>query len=293
MKTVKLGNSGLSVSEIGFGCMSLSKSSSNNTELITKAYENGINLFDTADRYDHGWNESLLGEAVKEFRNKVILVTKVGHRLAGDNSEWKWAPTKNHILSSVDQSLKRLQTDWIDLYQLHGGTLEDPIDEIIEAFEILKESGKIRSYGISSIRPIVIREYISRSSISCVMMQYSLLDRRPEEECLQLLKENNIGVLARGTLAKGVLVNKPATEVLGYSADEVKLLKDHLQKEGDPVANSIHFVLKNPAISSAVVGIRTEAQLDDIIRAYKEKTDIEKLEQLQQILNPNKYDLHR
>ena len=91
---------------------------------------------------------------------------------------------KNIFSSAVDQSLKRLQTDYIDLYQLHGGTIEDPIDEMIEAFETLKAAGKIRYYGISSIRPNVIREYVKRSSIVSVMMQYSLLDRRPEEEML-------------------------------------------------------------------------------------------------------------
>src|SRR6202034_3432729 len=96
-------------------------------------------------------------------------------------------------------------TDYIDLYQLHGGTIDDPIDETIEAFELLQQQGKIRYYGISSIRPNVISEYVQRSNIISVMMQYSLLDRRPEESCLQLLQQNNIGVLARGSVAGGLL----------------------------------------------------------------------------------------
>lgn len=91
----------------------------------------------------------------------------------------------------MKESLRRLQTDYIDLYQLHGGTIEDPIDEVIEAFEELKKEGIIRHYGISSIRPNVIREYAQRSNIVSVLMEYSLLNRRPEE-WFQLLNEHQI-----------------------------------------------------------------------------------------------------
>jgi aryl-alcohol dehydrogenase-like predicted oxidoreductase len=87
---------------------------------------------------------------------KVIIATKVGNQWRADGSGWDWNPNKDYIISAVEQSLKRLQTDYIDLYQLHGGTMEDPIDETIEAFEQLQKQGKIRYYGISSIRPTVI-----------------------------------------------------------------------------------------------------------------------------------------
>ena len=147
-------------------------------------------------------NEVSVGKALKEKRNEIILATKVGNQWREDGKAWDWNPRKEYILKAVNESLTRLRTDSIDLYQLHGGTIEDPIDEIIDTFEILKEQGKIRFYGISSIRPNVIREYIKRSSITSVMMQYSLIDRRPEESCLDLLKENNIGVLVRGSLAQ-------------------------------------------------------------------------------------------
>ncbi len=128
---------------------------------------------------------------------------------------------EKYILESVERSLNRLQTDYIDLYQLHGGTIDDPIDETIEAFETLQAEGKIRCYGISSIRPNVIRESVRRSNMVSVMMQYSLIDRRPEESCLSLLQENNIGVLTRGSLASGLLTGKAPKPYLNYSADEV------------------------------------------------------------------------
>ena len=155
-----------------------------------------------------------------------MIATKVGNQWKPDGSGWVWNPRKEYILSAVNSSLQRLQTDYIDLYQLHGGTMEDNLDETIEAFSILQQQGKIRFYGISSIRPNVIRSYIHRSAICSVMMQYNLLDRRPEESCLDMLADKNIGVLARGSLAGGLLVNKPAKNYLDYNEAQVKKAAD-------------------------------------------------------------------
>ena len=193
--------------------------------LLQKAMDLGINFFDTADLYNQGENERVVGRALGAMRQEVFIATKVGNQLRPDGSGWDWNPRKEYILKAVDESLKRLQTDYIDLYQLHGGTLDDPIDETIEAFERLKDLGKIRAYGISSIRPNVIREYVARSQMVSVMMQYSLLDRRPEESCLSLLNDHNIGVLVRGAVAKGMLIDKPAQEYLGYSEQEISKSK--------------------------------------------------------------------
>jgi len=227
----------------------------------------GVNFFDTADLYDKGQNEALLGKALKDRRSKVILATKVGNEWADDGKSWNWNPSKAYILKAVDKSLQRLQTDYIDLYQLHGGTIEDPIDETIEAFEILQQQGKIRYYGISSIRPNVIKEYVTRSNISSVMMQYSLLDRRPEEECIDILQKNNIGILARGTLAKGLLAGKPSMNYLDHTKGEVQHIVDELKgylKDTISLGDaSVQYVLKDNAISSAVIGIRTQKQLDE------------------------------
>ncbi len=288
-----LGKSSLEISEISFGCMSLGMDQAVNSELIRQAYDSGINFFDTADLYDKGWNEESVGKAVKPFRKEIVLATKVGNQWKEDGSGWDWNPTKEYILKAVDKSLGRLQTDYIDLYQLHGGTIEDPIDETIEAFELLKQQGKIRAYGISSIRPNVIREWVNRSNLDSVMMQYSLLDRRPEEECLELLKENQIGILARGSLAKGILIDKPSREYLGYSESEVTELKKELNKTGNPLAASIQFVLNNTALTSAVTGIRTKNQLDEIIRADTYNISNTHLEELGQFLRNNHYTNHR
>ncbi|NLU96256.1 aldo/keto reductase [Chitinophaga sp. Ak27] len=293
-----LGKSTLSVSEIGFGCMSLAGSDADNAHLIHQAVEQGINFFDTADLYDHGQNEVSVGKALQGHRSNVVIATKVGNQWRADGSGWDWNPGKAYIISSVEASLKRLQTDYIDLYQLHGGTLDDPIDDTIAAFETLLQQGKIRYYGISSIRPNVIREYVQCSHIVSVMMQYSLLDRRPEESAFPLLLENNIGVLARGSVAKGLLVNKPAAPYLGYSAEEVARAAEAIRQESiperDAAQTALRFVLQQPVVSSAVVGIRTRSQLEDAIRAVSAPalSDSE-LAALRLAVPINKYEQHR
>lgn len=269
----KLGNSNLEISEISFGCMSLQENSAHEIKLIQTAFDNGINYFDTADLYQKGENEILLGKAVKSFRDQIIIGTKVGNQLRENGEGWDWNPSKRYIIRAVEDSLKRLQTDYIDLYQLHGGTIDDPIDDTFDAFETLIKQGKIRHYGISSIRPNVIRSYVQKSNITSVMMQYSLLDRRPEESCLELLQENNIGVLARGTLAKGLLAGKSIKEYLDHSVLEVEQnlekLKDISKDNLSLKEAAIQFVLKHSAISSSVIGFRTKQHLQDCLEVLK------------------------
>jgi aryl-alcohol dehydrogenase-like predicted oxidoreductase len=294
----KLGKSNLEISEVSFGCMSLGENEKENIFLLHKALEMRINYFDTADLYQHGKNEETLGKAFKDKRDKVIIATKAGNQWRADGSGWDWNPRKEYILSCAENSLRRLQTDYIDLFQLHGGTLEDDIDETIDAFEILVKAGKIRYYGISSIRPNVIREYVKRSNIVSVMMQYSLLDRRPEESCLQLLHDHEIGVLARGSLAKGLLAGKPASSYLNYSAEEVHKMSEAVKsisgKARTPAQTALHYVLANSAISSAVTGIRTKEQLEEIVATPERQLLTEQeLETLALVIPANLYDSHR
>lgn len=293
-----LGKSDLYVSEISFGCMSLGTDHDANAKLLHAAVDKGINFFDTADLYEKGFNEETVGRAFSDRRDKVMIATKVGNQWRSDGSGWDWNPTKDYILTAVDESLRRLKTDHIDLYQLHGGTIEDPIDETIEAFELLKIQGKIRYYGISSIRPNVIREYVKRSKMVSVMMQYSLLDRRPEEECLELLQRNSIGVLARGSLASGLLVSKRAKEYLTYSSSQVAKARDAIKLVADDnrtrTETALKFVLQKKAVTSAVVGIRNHEQLQLSMAANNAPplSDEETLI-LSRSIEPNLYDSHR
>ena len=278
--------------------MSLGDDLMANTRLIHRALETGINFFDTADLYDKGLNEQMLGKIFHDRRENVILSTKVGNQWRNDGSGWDWNPRKEYILRAAEDSLRRLGTDHIDLYQLHGGTMEDPIDDIIEAFELLQQQGKIRYYGISSIRPNVIRTWVSRSKLTSVMMQYSLLDRRPEEACLDLIQRAGVGVLVRGALARGLLVNKPAVPYLGYNEGEVAKMAaavgSHSGKERSAGQTALSFVIVNSAVSTVVSGVRTLAQLEDaagVMGVPRLKED--ELRELRGVLPVNVYKDHR
>ena len=266
-----LGKSNLNISRIGFGTMSLKPAQPDFNQMIDAAIDKGINYFDTADIYDKGENEIMLGKVFKGKRDKIIIATKAGNEWRPDGSAWDWNPRKEYILKCADESLKRLQTDYLDLFQLHGGTMQDNIEESIEAFEILLKQGKILNYGLSSIRPNVIREHVKHGTMVSVMTQYSLLDKRPEESTLNLLLENNIGVLTRGSVASGLLINKPAKEYLGYSEPEVKQAKKLLDRMSDNNKKSsqiaIQYVLNHPAVTSAIIGMRTMDQLEDAVKA--------------------------
>ena len=298
MKYNLLGKSDLLISQLSFGCMSLQGDHAANAILLHQTLDKGINFFDTADLYQNGENEITVGKAFSGMRDRVVIATKVGNQLRSDGSGWDWNPTKAYILKAVEGSLQRLQTDYIDLYQLHGGTMDDPMDETIEAFELLKQQGKIRYYGISSIRPNVIREYVKRSGIVSVMMQYSLLDRRPEETILDLLQQHKIGVLARGGLAQGLLADKPAKPYLGYTMVDVRKAADAVQAVAGTTRKAaetaVQFVLHHPAISAAVMGIRIEAQLADALN-FADATPLsaEEIKTLQAVLPANKYEQHR
>jgi len=297
MQYANLGNTNLRISRIGFGCMSIKADETNGIPLIQQALDNGITYFDTADLYEQGANESLLGKALAGRRHEAVIATKVGNQWRPDGSGWDWNPTKAYILSAVEQSLRRLRTDHIDLYQLHGGTIDDPIDETIEAFELLKNQGKIRHYGISSIRPNVIRAWTERSAIASVMMQYSLLDRRPEESALQLLQSKGIGVLVRGSVAQGLLAGKKAKPYLDHSEAAVscaaKAIHDISNNEKDLAQTAIAFTLHHPAVTSAIVGIRTPEQLQDALKAGDAALTNEQWKALSEAAPALKYREHR
>jgi aryl-alcohol dehydrogenase-like predicted oxidoreductase len=294
-----LGHSGLKISAIGLGCMSLKSSSeAEGIALIHRALAGGVNLIDTADLYERGINEELVGKALADRRDQVVLAIKVGNQARADGSGWDWNPRKDYIMGAVEDSLRRLRTDHIDLYQLHGGTIEDAMDETIDAFETLKSQGKILHYGISSIRPNVIREYVRRSGITSVMLQYSLADRRPEETVLNLLHAAGIGVLVRGALAQGMLVSKPGKDHLGHDAAAMDHARDALahgiRGDRDPAVTALRFTLHHPAVSSVVVGARTLGQLEAALTAA-DSVGLEgpELAELRSLLPARTYEQHR
>lgn len=302
MKRNQLGTSELNISEIGLGCMSLGTDEAQAERIVHAALERGVNFLDTADLYDSGRNEEIVGKAIRGRRQDVVLATKVGNRRIPGKEGWVWDPSKAYIRSAVKESLRRLQTDYIDLYQLHGGTLDDPIDETIEAFEELKQEGVIRYYGISSIRPNVIREYVKRSGIVSVMSQYSILDRRPEEEVLPLLADNRISVIARGPVASGVLTEQGGAKVakgyLDYSPDELIQIREQLQSlvknDRSMGQTAIRYALANPVVATAIAGASSLEQLIHNTAAGDAPalTD-EEIERIRSFSKASQYTAHR
>jgi aryl-alcohol dehydrogenase-like predicted oxidoreductase len=299
MEKRELGKSGLYVSEIGLGCMSLPDDLAESKNIVDAAIHAGINYFDTADLYNGGQNEELLGYALKGRRNDVILATKAGNKMKPDGDGWTWDSSKEHIMEAVKKSLMRLDTDYIDVYQLHGGTMEDDADETIDAFESLKKDGLIRQYGISSIRPTVIKRFLDTSSAVSVMMQYNLLDRRPEE-WLPMIHDAGASVITRGTIAKGFLTSEGllrATKANGfveYDASELALTVQALSERSEDLhAAAIAFVLREKTIASALIGARTTEQLLDSIIAYEKKTTDEEITEVANIVKTHNYKEHR
>ncbi|MCY8405086.1 aldo/keto reductase [Bacillus sonorensis] len=305
MKKRTLGQSDLQVSEVGLGCMSLGTEKQRALSILDEALELGINYLDTADLYDFGLNEEIVGEAIKSRRKDIILATKAGNRWEEGKPGWYWDPSKAYIKEAVKRSLKRLQTDYIDLYQLHGGTIEDNIDETIEAFEELKQEGAIRYYGISSIRPNVIKEYVKKSSIITVMMQYSLLDRRPEE-WLPILEENGISVIARGPLAKGLLTEKPVSHAntnikkngfLSYSYEELVKTKADIEKTAPDLTateTAIKYILAQPAVGAVIPGASKLEQLRENVEAASARPlTVQEIKALRFYTKRDVYTAHR
>lgn len=304
MNKRQLGNSNLYVSEIGLGCMSLGTDEQQAIRIIHEALEQEINFLDTADLYNYGQNEEFVGKALKGKRDEIILTTKVGNRWTEEQNGWTWDPSKTYIKTAVKNSLRRLQTDYIDLYQLHGGTIEDNIDETIEAFEELKQEGIIRYYGISSIRPNVIKQYAERSNIVSVLMEYSILNRRPEE-WFPLLQNHNISVIARGPLAKGLLTGNNKRKLdkakekdyLSYQYDELVQTLTAIQETTNKrslTETAIQYALHTDIVAAVIPGASSIIQLHENTNAGKAVSlTAQEYEQIQAVVKHDQYDLHR
>lgn len=302
MKKRMLGSTQLEISEIGLGCMSLGTNENEAIRTIHASLDAGINYLDTADLYDFGQNEEIVGKALKGRRDQVILATKVGNRWTDSQDKWSWDPSKKYIIQAVKESLRRLNTDYIDLYQLHGGTIEDSYEETIDAFEELVKDGYIRHYGISSIRPNVIERFVNHSAIQSVMMQYNLLERRPEE-FFPLFEKHKISVITRGSVAKGLLSSNWKNKLtskgyLHYSEQEcremIELLLEVTQDEQSLHSLALHFILQHKSVTTLAIGARNKEQLVENLNAYYSKPlSSQQLDQINEICLIGKYEEHR
>lgn len=218
MQTRKLGSQGLEVSALGLGCMGMSdfygerdNSERDETESVAtihRALELGLNFLDTADMYGPFTNEELVGRAIAGRRNEVILATKFGNERRADGSFVGVNGRPEYVRACCDASLKRLQTDHIDLYYQHRVDSSVPIEETVGAMSELVGAGKVRYLGLSEAAPDTIRRAHKVHPISALQTEYSLWSRETEAEILPLLRELEIGFVPYSPLGRGFLTGQ-------------------------------------------------------------------------------------
>src|SRR4051794_2562391 len=216
MEYRKLGKTGITISEIGFGSWAIGGDAwgpvddATSIAAMERALELGITLIDTADVYGDGRSETLVGRVIKGRRGKVVVSTKGG--LIGHHRDPKREPVYDRpekVLAALDASLKRLDTDYVDVYFCHiWWDKPQETEAFIEAFGRIKQSGKARAVGLSADNLPYIKHFNREGSLDAVQLDYSILNRSPEREILPYLEQQGIGVIVRGPLQKGLLMGK-------------------------------------------------------------------------------------
>lgn len=314
MDYVRFGKTGLKVSRICLGCMTYGTPTErwpwalNEPEsrpFIQKALELGINFFDTADIYSNGKSEEVTGRALKDFasRDQVVIATKV-HSPMGTGPNDKGLSRK-HIMDSIDNSLRRLGTDYVDLYQIHRWDYETPIEETLEALHDIVKAGKARYIGASSMyawqfaKALYTADLHGWTRFVSMQPQYNLIYREEEREMLPLCKDQEIAVIPWSPLARGLLTGKRTkggdeterarTDAFSksvYSREDdfniSSLVNDMAQEKGIPNAQlALAWLLSKPFITAPIIGASKAGHLEDAVAALSitlSAEDIRKLE---------------
>jgi len=316
---VNLGKTGLKVSRLCLGCMSFGSSKWRSWVLdddaarpfVQKALEGGINFFDTADVYSQGESEKVVGGALKDFakRHEVVIATKVNGPMGQDANNR--GLSRKHIMDAIDRSLTRLQTDYVDLYQIHRFDYETPIEETLEALNDVVRAGKARYIGASSMYAWQFAKMLATSDkhgwtrFASMQPQYNLVYREEEREMLPLCREEGIGVIPWSPLARGFLAGGRSQPGEGNTerarTDEfsprlyyrepdfavVAALDEIARARG--VSNmqvALAWVLKNPAITSPIIGTSKPHHLDDALGAFAIKLTDDEIKTLEKPYQP-------
>ncbi len=287
----RLGTTGVWVSEIAFGCWHLGSKPADENEairLIHRALDLGINFFDTAEIYGEGRSEEILGKVLKGVRHQMVIATKVRGRLKERSNEE--GLSRYHIVRAVEASLRRLQTDYIDLYQAHWWDPYTPLEETLEALDILVRQGKVLYIGCSNYaawqlcKALWLSDKHGWARFVTNQVRYNLLDRTIESELVPLCESEGVGILAYSPQGMGFLVKDPmpthpevawvrspreqgqtVTERERRTWEAVKQLATRYERPMSHIV--LAWVLRLPVVSAAIVGASTIAQLEESARA--------------------------
>jgi 1-deoxyxylulose-5-phosphate synthase len=320
MDTTRLGRTGLSVSRICLGCMSYGDPGRGNhtwslpedesRPFLKQALELGITFFDTANVYSDGSSEEIVGAALKEYarRDEIVLATKVHGRM--HDGPGGGGLSRKAILAQCDASLRRLQTDFLDLYQIHRWDDEVPIDETLEALHDLVKAGKVRYVGASSMFAWQFSKALSTSELrgwsAFVSMQdhYNLLYREEEQEMLPLCEDRGIGVLPWSPLARGRLAREWDTTTARSESDRFGSTLYGRQEQADravvdrvgevaaargvPRAQvALAWLLSRPVVTAPIVGATKQQHLTDAVAAVDLRLDEAELARLEEPYVPH------
>jgi aryl-alcohol dehydrogenase-like predicted oxidoreductase len=308
-----LGKSGLRVSKVGLGCNNFGGriDLEATRAVVHKSLDLGITLFDTADIYgNRGGSENFLGQVLGDRRKDIVLATKFGHDM--DDAGLKKGASRRYIISAVEDSLTRLKTDWIDLYQLHTPDPLTPMEETLRALDDLVSQGKVRYIGCSNVPAwqVVDSLWISRTSglesfVSC-QDEYSLLERDVETELVPMTKEHGIGILPYFPIASGMLTGKykrnqqaPEGTRLANSQglanrymndktwDLVEKLEAFATGKGHTILElAFSWLACQPTVSSVIAGATKPEQVEQNVKAANWVLTQEELDEVAKILKP-------
>jgi 1-deoxyxylulose-5-phosphate synthase len=321
MEYVNLGKTGLQVSRICLGCMSFGSKNwrewvieePESRPVIKRALELGINFFDTANMYSVGVSEEILGRAIKEFtdREDVVIATKVFFPMK-DSPNQKGLSRK-HIFSQVDASLKRLQTDHIDLYQIHRWDYSTPIEETLEALNDLVAMGKVLYLGASSMfawqfaRSLYLSKINGWSRFVSMQNHYNLIYREEEREMIPLCREERVAVIPWSPLARGFLAGNRGRDGAGdtlraktddyakklYYADDDFTVANRVSELAElrnvkPTQIALAWLLHKPVVTSPIIGTGRIEHLEDAVAALDIKLTEEELAFLEEPYRPHR-----
>ncbi|WP_020143194.1 aldo/keto reductase [Terracoccus sp. 273MFTsu3.1] len=307
----QLGDSGLTVSTVGVGCNNFGRrlDQDGTNAVVRQALDSGITLFDTADIYGQGASEEMLGLALGSERENVVVATKFGMDMQGANGpDWGVRGSRRYVRKAVEASLRRLGTDWIDLYQLHRPDPQTPIDETLAALDELVREGKVRYLGSSNFTgwQVVDADWTARaagtSRFVSAQNEYSLLERDVEDELVPACEHVGVGLLPFFPLASGLLTGKyrrgePAPEgtrlagmadrLDGADWDTIEALEAYAAQRGlRPIDVAIGGLAAQPAVASVIAGATRPEQVVDNVRAGLWEPTAEDLAELDQITTP-------